>query len=149
MQSSLPERASGAPLRVLIADGYPDTAWTLATVLRRLGEDVRHACDGLTALQLAGEFRPEAVLMDLVLPGLDSAEVARRLRHEVGLDGALLVAVTGFHDEAHRRLAREAGFDLYLLKPVSLDALHALLHSIRSRRAGGVDLSEGIRSCSF
>src|SRR5881398_586128 len=114
MQPSLSERESGAPLRILVADGYPDSAWTLETTLRRLGEDARYACDGPAALQLAGEFRPEAVLMDLVLPGLDSPEVARRLRYEVGLDGVLLVALTGFHDEAHRHLAREAGFDAYL-----------------------------------
>ena len=81
MQPSLPEGESGAPLRVLIADGYPDTAWSMATALCQLGEDARHACDGLTALRLAKEFRPEAVLMDLVLPGLDGPEVARQYAH--------------------------------------------------------------------
>jgi len=149
MQPSLPGHESGAPLRVLVVDGYPDTAWTMAAALRWLGEDAHHACDGLTALRLAGEFRPDAVLMDVILPGLDSPEVARRLRDEVGLDGVLLVALTGFQDEAHRRLARETGFDAYLLKPVSLDELHVLLHSIRGRRPTGPDLSGGIRSCSF
>src|SRR5437764_15493928 len=103
MQPSLPEGESGAPLRVLIADGYPDTAWSMATALCQFGEDARHACDGLTALRLAKEFRPEAVLMDLVLPGLDGPEVARQLRDGGGLDGVLLVAGTGFHAEPHRR----------------------------------------------
>ncbi len=149
MEPSLPKRKSGDPLRVLVVDGYPDTAWMLATALRHLGEDARHACDGPTALRLAGEFRPEAVLMDLVLPELDAPEVARRLRQEVGLDGVLLVAVTGFHDEAHRRLARDVGFDLYLIKPVSLDALHGLLHSTRDARPVGTTSQGGIRSCSF
>ena len=89
------------------------------------------------------------ILMDLVMPGLDTPEVARRLRHEVGLDGVLLVAVTGFHDEAHRRLACEAGFDRYLIKPVSLEELQVLLDSIRGRQPTGLDLSEGSRPCSF
>jgi CheY-like chemotaxis protein len=149
MQPSLPESVSGAPLRILIADGYPDTAWTLATALRHMGEDARHACDGPTALRLAGEFRPEAVLMDLELPELDGLEVARRLRQEVRLDGVRLIAVTGFHDEAHHRLARAAGFDLYLIKPVPLNALHALLHSSHDGQGDGAGPSEGIRSCSF
>src|SRR5205809_5262075 len=110
MQPSLLECESGAPLRVLVADGYPDTAWSMAKALRHLGEDARNACDGQTALRLAEEFRPEVVLMDLVLPGLDGPKLAHRLRNEVGLRTLLLVAVTGFHDEAHRHLAREAGF---------------------------------------
>jgi CheY-like chemotaxis protein len=148
MQPSLPGRKSDAPLRVLIADGYPDTAWTMAAALRHLGEDTRHACDGPTALRLAAEFRPEAVLMDLELPELNGLEVARRLRQEAGLAGVRLIAITGFHDEAHRRLARAAGFDLYLIKPVYLEALHALLHSPRDGPPPA-EFPEGSRSCSF
>ena len=149
MEPSLPERESGAPLRVLVVDGYPDTAWTLGLVLRRMGDDVRDSCDGSTALQLATAFRPEAVVMDLALPGVDGLEVARRLRREPALDGVLLIAMTGFQDEEHRRLAREAGFDLYLLKPVPLDELQALLRAATRRDAQEAELAEAVRACSI
>ena len=148
MESSLSERESGAPLRVLVVDAYPDTAWTLALILRRMGDDARHTCDGSAALQLAVEFRPEAVVMDLALPVVDGLEVARQLRREPALDGVLLIAMTGFQGEEHRRLAREAGFDLYLLKPVPLDELQALLRAALRRDVQEAELAEAVRACS-
>ena len=119
-------------LRVLVADGYPDTAWTLAAVLRLLGAEAVAARTGPEALRLAEEFRPDLVVMDLELPGLDGCEAARRLRRG-GPAAPLLVAVTGHHDEDHRRQAREAGFDHYLLKPTDIDALRPLLSTTGGR----------------
>ena len=104
MQPSVLERESGTPLRVLVADGYPDTAWSMAMALQYLGEDARHACDGQTALRLAEAFRPEVVLMDLVLPGLGGDRLARQLRDEVGLR-----ALSGRSDRLPRRGAPPAG----------------------------------------
>lgn len=117
------------PVRVLVADGFPDTARVLALVLRRLGAEVVYATDGQEALRLAVEFRPAVVLMDLELPGMDGCQVARRLRQEAGSAEPLLVAVTGYQDAVHRRRAREAGFDHYLLKPASMGELRALVAS--------------------
>jgi CheY-like chemotaxis protein len=120
-------------VRILVADGYPDTARTLALVLTVMGQEAAVALDGPEVLRVAAVFRPEVVLMDVELPGADAFEVARQLRREAGSDGLLLVAVTGYHDDNHRRLARDAGFDDYLLKPVCPEELSALL-SLVSRK---------------
>ncbi len=73
------------------------------------------------------EARPEVVLLDIGLPGMDGYEVASRLRATPGLAGLRLVAVTGYGQESDRRRARLAGFDHHLVKPVDLDRLRALL----------------------
>jgi two-component system CheB/CheR fusion protein len=96
-------------------------------LLRLQGQDVRVAYEGPAALELAREFRPEVVLLDLGMPGLDGYEVARRLRQQPGLEGILLVAVTGWGQEEDRRRSREAGFDLHWVKPVEPAALRELL----------------------
>lgn len=79
------------------------------------------------AIEEAGRLRPEIVFLDIAMPGLDGHEVARRLRREVGLQSALLVAVTGYGQECDRQLSREAGFDHHLVKPVDIEKLEALL----------------------
>jgi CheY-like chemotaxis protein len=116
-----------APLRLLVADSYPDAARTLALVLTYIGEEARWTLDGPSTLRAAAEWRPDAVLLDLLLADLDGCEVARQLRRLPGLEAVVLVALTGFGDEKHRRLAREAGFDRYLLKPVAPDTLRPLI----------------------
>ena len=113
--------------RVLVVDDNKDAAATLARLLSGRGHDVEVAHDGPTAVTLARESSPEVILLDLGLPGMDGYEVARRIRHEVTSSRPLLVAVTGFGQEADRRKSREAGFDLHLLKPVDLAALQAAI----------------------
>jgi CheY-like chemotaxis protein len=130
---SLPASRPDGPLRVLVADGYADTAWTLAAVLRSFGEDARHACDGPGALRAALEFLPDVVIMDVDLPGLSGYEVARQMRAADEFRSTLLVAVTGYQDDRHRCLAHEAGFDQYLLKPVPPEEFPVLL-SVAARR---------------
>ena len=124
-----------ARLRLLVADSYPDGAQSLAQALTFLGEEVRWVLDGPAALRAAAEWRPDAVVLDLVLKGLSGCEVARRLRRLPGLAAVVLVALTGYGDDEHRRLAREAGFDLYLLKPLPPDALRPLI--LEALRGGG------------
>jgi PAS domain S-box-containing protein len=114
-------------LRILVVDDTPDAADTLARILRALGHEVRTAYDGHAALAAAGGQRPEVVLLDLGLPGLDGFEVARRLRAVPELAGTRLVALTGYGGAADRERTREAGFDAHLVKPVQLDALRELL----------------------
>jgi two-component system CheB/CheR fusion protein len=115
------------PMRLLVADSYPDAAQTLALVLSFTGEETRWALDGTEVLRLAAEWRPDAVLLELPLAELDGCEVARRLRRLPGLERVVLVALTGFGDEEHRRLARAAGFDRYVLKPVAPEAVRSLI----------------------
>jgi CheY-like chemotaxis protein len=96
-------------------------------MLKLLGHDVRVAYDGPTALALTRDFRPQVVLLDLGMPGMEGYEVARRLRQLPEPQSLLLVALTGWGQEEDRRRSREAGFDLHLIKPVEPDALQQLL----------------------
>lgn len=114
-------------LRVLVVDDNADTADSMALLVNLWGHRARVAYDGPGALRLAGEYRPEAVLLDLGLPGMSGLEVARKLRAEPALRGTVLVAVTGYGREDDRRCCQEAGFDLHLTKPVDLGMLQELL----------------------
>jgi CheY-like chemotaxis protein len=101
----------------------------MALILKLEGYDVRIAYDGESALEAVRSFRPEAVLMDISLPGIDGHEVARRLRQDPDLASGigLLVAVTGHAEPEVRRRSREAGFDHHLVKPVDPEGVLALL----------------------
>jgi DNA-binding response OmpR family regulator len=94
-----------------------------------MGHEVRSAHDGFAALDLAEDFRPELVLLDIGMPKLDGYEVCRRLRARPGGDGLLIVAVTGWGQENDKRRAREAGFDMHLTKPMDLGLLSDFLNS--------------------
>jgi two-component system CheB/CheR fusion protein len=123
---SLPPRQAGGPsLRILVVDDLLDAADSLALLLGLMGHVARAVYDGPTALREASTFRPDVVLLDLCLPRMDGYEVARRLRGEMGLSDALLVATTGLRQE--ERCIREAGFDRLFLKPLDLTELERLL----------------------
>ncbi len=119
--------AGARSVRVLLVDDNLDSTRSLAQLLRLWGHEVETAADGPSALLLARAFRPEVVLLDVGLPGMDGREVGRRLRQEVGLEQAVLVAVTGFGQEEDSRLSRESGLDFHMVKPVDVDALQDLL----------------------
>jgi CheY-like chemotaxis protein len=105
-----------------------DSAHTLALLLRMHGHEVRVTHDGPATLEAARAQRPEVVLLDIGLPqGMDGYEVARRLRGEVGLNEALLAAVTGYGREEDQRLALAAGFDRHVVKPATAEALLQLI----------------------
>ena len=99
----------------------------MARLLKLLGHDVRIAHDGPAALEAARSFRPEFVLLDIGLPGMDGYEVATGSRQEESCAGAVLIAVSGYGQEEDRRRSKEAGFDHHLVKPVDHDALLTLL----------------------
>ena len=104
--------------KILIADDNQDALESLALMLRMEGHEVHCASDGEEALLLAGQRKPEIVVLDVGMPKLDGCEVARRIRAESWGRGAVLVALTGWGQEIDRRRSREAGFDLHLVKPV-------------------------------
>jgi two-component system CheB/CheR fusion protein len=112
---------------VLVVDDNVDAAESLAILLRTQGHEVRTARDGPTALQEAGVFLPEVILLDIGLPRMDGYEVARRLREQEGLKKARLVALTGHGQEEDRRKAFEVGFDAHLVKPADLAELQEVL----------------------
>jgi signal transduction histidine kinase len=103
---------------ILIADDNQDALESLALMLRMEGHEVHCASDGEEALQLAGQRRPEIVVLDVGMPKMDGCEVARRIRAEAWGRDAVLVALTGWGQEVDRRRSREAGFDMHLVKPV-------------------------------
>ncbi len=120
--------------RVLVVDDNIDAATSLAKLLSRLyGQEVQVAHDGRTALTAAAQFRPEVIFLDIGMPDLDGYEVARRLRASTDTATAVVVALTGWGQEADRQESLRAGFDLHLTKPVEFDALHRVLERAQSR----------------
>jgi len=115
--------------RVLVVDDCRDTTTSMAILLRCWGCDAREANDGPTALKVADAFRPDVVLLDLGMPGMDGCQVARQLRRRADGRPLLVVSVSGYVDEPHVRLALEAGCDHHLAKPVELGELQRLLAS--------------------
>lgn len=118
--------------RVLVADPCPDTIKSAVWLLRAWGHDVLGAGNGPEALEVARDYQPDAILMEIGLPELDGFEVARRLRHQSTDSTVLLVAVTGYGDEQNRRRSMDAGFDCHFVKPVEPDVLQSLLAAIQS-----------------
>ena len=113
-------------------DDSVDAAESLATLVRLWGHDVRVVHDGPAAVAAARSYQPDVVLLDIGLPQINGYEVAKLLRAQAGLTGALLVAVTGYGQDEDRRRSREAGLDYHLVKPADPDSLQALLASAQS-----------------
>jgi DNA-binding response OmpR family regulator len=122
-----PISVGAAGLRVLVAEDNADAAASLALLLRQDGHEVRVAGTGPAALAAARAEPTDAVLLDLGLPGLSGLEVARELRGGRRRGVPLLVAVTGHGREEDRQMAREAGIDVFLVKPVAPGELRELL----------------------
>jgi PAS domain S-box-containing protein len=118
----------GPRRRILIVDDNTIAADGLGKLLSFVyGQDVRVIYDGRTALEVAGSFQPDIVLLDLGMSVMDGYEVARRLRELPECAAARLVAVTGWGQEEDRRRSREMGFDMHLVKPVNTSTLKRLI----------------------
>ena len=115
------------PRRILIVDDHGDTVDTTSVLLEMEGHEVRVAYDGLAAIEIAKQFQPEVVLLDVGMPGLDGYAVARALRALQEWEPMRLVAVTGWARAEDKKAAIAAGFDLHLPKPVVLEELQAAL----------------------
>jgi CheY-like chemotaxis protein len=127
--TELPAPAQLRPRRILVVDDNEDGATMLAALLEFDGHQVTTSLSGLEAVDIAIAARPDVVLLDIGLPGLDGYEVARRIR--AAADGAVrLVAITGYGRDEDRARARDAGFAAHLVKPVNFDALRRVLADI-------------------
>jgi DNA-binding response OmpR family regulator len=116
-----------SPRRILIVDDDADGAVSLAMLLTMVGHEITTAHDGLEAIDAGGSFEPHIVLLDLDLPKLNGYDVCRRMRAANWGSQALIVAVTGWSDDAHRMEALAAGFDMHLVKPVSAEVFMTVL----------------------
>ncbi len=128
------ERAPAAAHRVLIVDDNLDAALSLSTLLKMTGSETRTAHDGLEAVEVAADFRPDVVLLDLGLPKLNGYDVCRRIREYPWGQRMVLVALTGWGLEEDRRLSRAAGFDHHLVKPVDFTDLMGLLADLPAKK---------------
>ncbi|WP_438394670.1 response regulator [Caballeronia sp. DA-9] len=113
--------------RVLIADDDDDALNCLANLLTALGHQVAQACSGMQALDVARQFGPEVVILDLGMTPTDGLAAARALRALPGGHFMMLVALTGWGQPQHHEMTQEAGFDIHLVKPVSIDQLGFIL----------------------
>ena len=120
------------PARILVVDDNVDLARGLARLLQIHGHEVQIAFDGPTALDQAKKSNPEVVLLDIGLPGMDGYQVAAHLRQEETAKRPTLIAISGYGQEEDLRLAKEAGFDHHLVKPIASADLFKLLEESES-----------------
>jgi signal transduction histidine kinase len=125
--SSPGTRVNSGGLRVLIIEDCVDAAETLRDLMEMFGHQVQVAYSGLAGLEMARQARPDVVLCDLGLPGMDGYAVAAALRRHPATDSARLIAVTGYGQEEDLRRSAESGFHAHLTKPVELESLRAML----------------------
>jgi DNA-binding response OmpR family regulator len=134
----MPTGGQRRPLHVLIIEDSRDTADSLAVLLLLEGYTVDVAYDGVVALEAAQVHRPDAVFVDIGLPGTNGWEVVKLLQDRGLVQGSLLVAVTGFGQEADERRSQEAGILFHMTKPANPQKLLALLASWAHLRSTGV-----------
>jgi signal transduction histidine kinase len=130
----VPKSGTGTPSgkrRILVVDDNADSAVSLAMLLRCHGHEAHTAADGLEAVESAQALRPEIVLLDIGLPKLNGYEACRRIRETSWGEEMVLVAITGWGQEADRVKSKEAGFDYHLVKPVDFERLREVLASGR------------------
>jgi two-component system CheB/CheR fusion protein len=117
--------------RLLVVDDNKDAAESMSMLLEMWGHEVAFAYDGPSALETAEQWQPQAVFLDIGLPGMDGYEVAARLRELPQAKDAVLIAITGYGQEDDRLRSRRAGIDHHLVKPVAPDALRNLIDSLQ------------------
>jgi CheY-like chemotaxis protein len=125
-QSRVTDAAARHPHFVLIVEDNPDGRESLRMLLQMYGHTVAVAADGIEGVEKAIELRPDVVLIDIGLPGIDGYEVARRLREAFGHD-VRLIACTAYSDPSMRQRAFDVGFDEFQVKPMDLEELLAHL----------------------
>ncbi|HSU77529.1 MAG TPA: response regulator [Burkholderiales bacterium] len=118
------------PLRILVVDDDRDAVMTLSEILQQEGHEVFKAYTGAAVLSLVRSHEPDAVLLDIGMPGATGFEVARELRLRLGRACPALIAITAWTQAAAREMGRLAGFKHYLTKPYSTAELRAVLASL-------------------
>jgi two-component system CheB/CheR fusion protein len=133
--ASGPRRVALGPtagLKVLVCDDNVDAADSLVALLRNIGCDACATYEGTAALRRATELRPDVMVLDLGMPGLDGYAVAQAVRKDDALAGVRLIALSGYGQPEDRKRTAGAGFDAHLVKPVDVEVLVATLMDGRS-----------------
>jgi two-component system CheB/CheR fusion protein len=115
--------------RVLVVDDVPDIAESFSWMFEGLAREIKIAHSGAAAVEQARAFRPDLILCDLGMPGMDGYETCRRLRGLPELEKVVIAAVTGYGGEESQRKSQEAGFDRHLTKPIGRAVLEELVKS--------------------
>jgi signal transduction histidine kinase/CheY-like chemotaxis protein len=122
-----PQAETRARARIVVVDDNRDAASSLSVLLELMGHEVRVANDGESAIALVERFRPQFVLLDLGMPGIDGYETCRRIRSQPWGDAMAIIAVTGHGDEQEMQRSAAAGFDAHFVKPLTPESLERLL----------------------
>ena len=117
--------------RLLVVDDNRDAAETMSMLLEMWGHDVAYAYDGPSALETAEQWQPQAIFLDIGLPGMDGYQVAEKMRELPHAKDAVLIAITGYGQEDDLLRSQQAGIDHHLVKPVAPDALRSLIDSLQ------------------
>lgn len=117
-------------LKVQIVDDNKDASKILAQLMETLGNEVRVAYDGVQAIQLAREYRPDVILMDIGMPNMNGYEATREIRQQPWGADITIIALTGWAQMEDRQKSAEAGYDYHLVKPVDFNELTKLLSDI-------------------
>jgi CheY-like chemotaxis protein/two-component sensor histidine kinase len=122
-----PAHKPAVPRRILVVDDNPDLTDSLSTLLKLTGHEVHIAGDGMEAVTAAAALQPEVILLDIGLPKLNGYEAAQRIREKQNDHAPVLIAMTGWGQEADRQRSREAGFNAHMVKPLDFGALTKVL----------------------
>lgn len=129
--------AKGTPIKVLVVDDEGDTVATQILLLRQSNYEAMGCTYAKDVMALIEEHRPEAVLLDLSMPGLSGFDIAEELSHHPDLKPRCLIAVTGYGQESDRKKTTATGFDYHLLKPLEWKALRTILDGCGAQRSEG------------
>lgn len=125
--AAIPEPGAVARKRIIVVDHNDDQVHSLAMLLTMMGHTVSQATSGPEAIAQAVEFRPDVMLVDIGMPGMEGYEVARRIRQKPDMRNVFLVAQTGWGGDIERQRSRDAGFDDHLVKPLTPASLDEVL----------------------
>lgn len=128
--SAPPEKRDARSLRIMVVDDNVDAAQSLSTLLQLGGHTLFVAHDGREAIKVAQGHKPQIAFLDIGMPGMDGYETAAALRKTAGLEGMVLIALTGWGAEEDKHRSREAGFDTHLTKPAQYEVIESMLSSL-------------------
>jgi len=117
--------------RILIVDDNEASAKTLGWTLEMLGHDIRLAHESFKAIEIAKSYKPDIVMLDIGLPGMNGYEVCEALRKLPSLEACVIIAQTGWGQKEHMQRSQEAGFDYHLVKPIRIEVLEGILEKIK------------------